>query len=321
MKTNKIYKNHKYEVVVPEISVVTPIYNRTKTIQRTIKSLENQTFKNFEYILVDDGSTDNIDEIILSYLENTSMPIIYMKKENGGVHTARNCAIKAARGEFIVFLDSDDELLVNSLHVFLETWKSIPKNEKHLYRGVVGQCVDQNNVRVGSRFPENINDVNWEEAVKLCDLTKGEHSTMMVASILKDNLWPEPNGITFVTEDIVWKKLQKEHKYKTYYINDIVRIYHRDTEESYSNSKIRNIQTVVNGQWNYGYRINNWDIYKKESKIKAIVIYGVFTEIARSQGKQYLSLSKISDIVFLLILKIPIKIIAKYYVQKKMKSD
>lgn len=78
------FKNEMWEKASPTISVVTPIYNRCSTIKRTIDSLRNQSFKNFEYILVDDGSTDDLDSTLLPIIEKLQFPVLYLKKENGG---------------------------------------------------------------------------------------------------------------------------------------------------------------------------------------------------------------------------------------------
>lgn len=66
------------------VSVITPIYNRSHTIKRTIESVRKQSFQNIEYILVDDGSTDELDAVLMPELEKLDIPVLYMKKDNGG---------------------------------------------------------------------------------------------------------------------------------------------------------------------------------------------------------------------------------------------
>ncbi|MCL6471333.1 MAG: glycosyltransferase [Firmicutes bacterium] len=87
------------------ISVIMPVYNREKFLSDAIKSILNQTYKNFELIIVNDGSTDNSEDIILSF---TDPRIKYIKQENGGVAAARNKGLDNAQGDFILFHDSDD---------------------------------------------------------------------------------------------------------------------------------------------------------------------------------------------------------------------
>lgn len=106
-----------------KITVLTPTYNRKDTLLRTIRSIENQVFSDWEYIIVNDGSTDSTDKVVEQFMQTTKHPVLYIKKENGGVHTARNLGFKNARGELLINLDSDDELVPEALKVFWDTWK------------------------------------------------------------------------------------------------------------------------------------------------------------------------------------------------------
>jgi glycosyltransferase involved in cell wall biosynthesis len=94
---------------MPKVSVIIPTYNRAWCIERAIKSVIVQSFKDWEMIVIDDGSSDNTSDIVSGYLSDSR--IHYFHKENGGVGTARNVGIRKAAAEFIVFLDSDDELI------------------------------------------------------------------------------------------------------------------------------------------------------------------------------------------------------------------
>lgn len=97
----------------PDISVIITTYNRANFIDRAIKSVLNQIYQDFEIIIVDDGSTDNTEEIIKGYKDKR---IIYIKhKKNQGISAARNTRIKKSRGEYIAFLDSDDEWVPEKL--------------------------------------------------------------------------------------------------------------------------------------------------------------------------------------------------------------
>lgn len=88
-------------------SVIVPIYNREKSIKKCVDSILRQSEKNFELILVDDGSTDNTFEICEKYKE-IDQRIVVIHKDNGGVSSARNVGIDVAKGKYIVFVDSDD---------------------------------------------------------------------------------------------------------------------------------------------------------------------------------------------------------------------
>lgn len=98
------------------ISVIIPLYNKEGYIERTLLSVLNQTYDDYEIVIVDDGSTDGSVEIVEKFLDSKKIRLI--KKENGGPSSARNCGVKEARGQWIVFLDADDLLLPYSLHQF-----------------------------------------------------------------------------------------------------------------------------------------------------------------------------------------------------------
>ena len=90
------------------ISIIIPCYNCASIIDETILSLENQKKKNFEVICVNDGSTDNTLDVLNNWKQNSALNITIINKENGGVSKARNVGISIAKGEYLLFLDSDD---------------------------------------------------------------------------------------------------------------------------------------------------------------------------------------------------------------------
>lgn len=108
------------------ISVVIPAYNREKTIERALMSVLRQTVLPYEIIVVDDGSVDSTAEIVRKIRGGNSLVRLLRLKRNRGAQAARNCGIKAAKGEWIAFLDSDDEFLEHSLEIYCETVRNNP---------------------------------------------------------------------------------------------------------------------------------------------------------------------------------------------------
>lgn len=104
----------------PMFTVIIPTYNRERFLKRTIDSILLQTFKNFELIIVDDGSTDNTEALIGTYKDNR---IIYVKKENGGQNSAINVGLQQAKGEYIAFCDSDDTWMPEKLEKHIEKYQ------------------------------------------------------------------------------------------------------------------------------------------------------------------------------------------------------
>lgn len=248
----------------PLFSVIVPAYNRASTIERTLLSIVNQSEKNWEIIIVNDGSTDDTDSVVLPFLEKETHPVIYIKKSNGGVHTARNTGVREARGFFYVEIDSDDELTPDALSLFKKAWDEIPDENKPEYREVVGLCIDEKGNVCGKKFPEGINSLAWNDALRACNDTHGEHLACSITSIRKANLFPEPEGVTFYNESILWGKLALE--YRSYYTNNIVRIYHTEGDDHLNTTldkteKKKTVQQCRNGLWECWYIIKHYDTY------------------------------------------------------------
>lgn len=105
------------------ISVIIPVYNAEKTISKCIDSVLCQTYQDFEILLINDGSPDNSEEVCLKYAESDER-VRYIKKENGGVSTARNRGINEAKGEYVSFIDSDDWIEPETLDVLFKSAKA-----------------------------------------------------------------------------------------------------------------------------------------------------------------------------------------------------
>lgn len=108
-----------------------PTYNRSAFIKKAIQSVINQTYSNWELIIIDDGSTDNTKEVIKPYLNDQR--IIYMYQQNQERSAARNNGVKVANGEYICFLDSDDYYLPNHLEIFYKEIVNTKNNKKTIF--------------------------------------------------------------------------------------------------------------------------------------------------------------------------------------------
>ena len=240
---------------IPFITVVTPVFNRRQTIVRTMESVKNQTFKDIEYIIVDDGSTEVVDDLVNTFMESVDFPVMFVKKTNGGVHTARNIGHQYARGKLTICIDSDDELLPNACETFYKVWFSIPENKRMNYWQIKAQCVDQNGKLVSALFPDNINEISNEKARKNFSMARGEQLSCRVTKVMRENQFPEIDGVTFVSENIRWIPLERE--YSSWGINDVLRIYHTEGNDHLSKwQKRKNEQEFKNLIWNTAYMLN-----------------------------------------------------------------
>jgi glycosyltransferase involved in cell wall biosynthesis len=146
----------------PEVSIILPTYNRADTIRRAIQSVVDQTFQDWELLVIDDGSTDRTTELDLE----VDPRITLIRQENQGVYVARNTGLRASRGRYIAFLDSDDEWLPHLLDLAIGFLKSSPEDqyvsleflrEDSSYRMIRGAIVDvylPTAKRIGSRALE-----------------------------------------------------------------------------------------------------------------------------------------------------------------------
>ncbi len=275
----------------PLFSVIVPAYNRASTVERTLLSIVNQSEGSWEIIIVNDGSTDDTENVVLPFLEKETHPVMYIRKSNGGVHTARNAGVKEARGFFYIEIDSDDELTPDALALFRKTWESIPDEEKPKYREMVGLCVDEKGEICGKRFPETINTLPWSDALKECNATQGEHLACSITQIRKNNLFPEPEGVTFYNECILWAKLAE--KYRSYYTNSVVRIYHTEGDDHLNTvldktEKKKTLQQCRNGLWECWCILTNYETYRPYFPYNPVLIrYLLMHRMLRMTGDSF----------------------------------
>ncbi len=136
----------------PILTVFTPAYNRAHTIGRTYESLCRQTCKDFEWLIIDDGSKDNTHDLVDQWkLQDNGFCIRYVYKENGGLHTGYNKAIELIETELCVCIDSDDFMPDNAVEKIIETWKNKSSND---VAGLIGLDYLLEGTPLGSNFPE-----------------------------------------------------------------------------------------------------------------------------------------------------------------------
>ena len=143
------------------ITVLTPTFNRASLLPRLYKSLCKQTYRDFEWLVIDDGSSDHTKEILDQFVEENKISIRYYYKTNGGKHTAINLGLDVAKGEIFFIADSDDVLLPDSLSIVNAKFTAI-MNDK-TFAGVCGLDVDFKGNIVGSGLPKSVIDSNSTE--------------------------------------------------------------------------------------------------------------------------------------------------------------
>lgn len=203
-----------------KITIFTPTYNRAYIIKQLYESLRKQTFHNFEWLVVDDGSSDNTEQLFerLQH-EDNKFPIFYYKKKNGGKCRAINTALDLAQGELFFIVDSDDYLTDNALEKIVEWEAKLPKNKK--YCGVAGNLGTGINETPNTLFSTEYYDGDLLDRYKNID---GERAFVFYTDIHKKYRYPEFAGENFMTEAVVYNRMAHDG-YKMRYYNDIIWIY------------------------------------------------------------------------------------------------
>lgn len=182
------------------VTVLTPTYNRGDLLINAYKSLIKQDNKNFVWMVIDDGSVDNTEEIIKRFIDEKKIDIVYLKKDNGGKHTALNYGIEQISTELTVILDSDDKLLsnaVSNIELYYEKYKN--------YDNVGILCF----LRCHSNGIPIVNLDNKEFVSNYIDYRirhnhPGDMAEVFFTEVLKKYPFPVFKNEKFISEDVVW---------------------------------------------------------------------------------------------------------------------
>jgi glycosyltransferase involved in cell wall biosynthesis len=204
-------------------TVSTPTFNRAESLARVYASLRAQTFRAFEWLVVDDGSTDDTAARVLEWQKAAPFRVRYFRQANQGKHCAYNRALERARGEFFTVLDSDDELVPTALERLLFHWQSIPESDRQRFSGVTCLCADTAGVIVGRRFPRDILDCRHYEAEARFGAI-GEKWGFHRTSVVRGFPFPEIAGERLCPDALVWNRIAA--KFLVRHVNEALRVYH-----------------------------------------------------------------------------------------------
>lgn len=211
----------------PTFTVFTATYNRAVTLPRVYDSLAHQEFRDFEWLVVDDGSTDGTGDLVRGWQRSAGFPIRYIYKPNGGKHTAWNVGLEHARGRFFLSLDSDDACTPDALQVFHDTWESIDPDRRGSFTGVCSLVMDTDGAVLGDRFPSDVFDTD-SSALRFRHHVAGEKWGFHRTDVVRHFRFPEEEGVRYVPESVVWGRIAD--KYQERFINRALRIYFYDAD-------------------------------------------------------------------------------------------
>lgn len=292
------------------LTVFTPLYNRINTLKRTYESLKRQTSKDFVWLIIDDGSTDNPYEIIKEWIKiNNGFEIKYVYKENGGMHTAHNTAYENIDTELNVCVDSDDYMPDNAVELIVNCWN---KNKNKGYAGIIAlDFADSTKKVIGKELPTD------KESTTLMGYYNnggfGDKKLIYRTDIIKQTPpYPVFNNEKYVA--LAYKYHLIDEKYELKILNECVCIVDYQMDGSSTNmyrQYVRNPKGFA--FWRKEQMKHSINI---KQKFKACIHYVSSSLIAKN--KHFV---KESPEKFLTVLSIPIGYILKVIVMKKSKSS
>ena len=200
------------------LTIFTPAYNRAYTIHKCYESLKRQSCKDFEWLIIDDGSTDNTKELVKKWIEETNdFKIRYIYQENQGMHGAHNTAYENIYTELNVCIDSDDYMPDDAVEKIKEAWKKVRDNKK--ISGLIGLDAYEVGRIIGDKLPENIKkdtlfDLSYNKGIT------GDKKLVYRTELTKRYPYPIYEGEKYV--GLAYKYYKLDQEYELSLMNEIL---------------------------------------------------------------------------------------------------
>lgn len=266
------------------VTVFTPTYNRANLLVNAYESLKKQTCKDFEWLIVDDGSIDNTREVVDGFIKENIVDIKYIHQENRGQYFAHNTAAEYADSQFFTFLDSDDVYTSDAVERLIFYSNQI--SDKDDFAGVAGLKADfKGNIRGGDVAYDILDCSIIEYRYKYC--YKGDKLECFKTPLIKETLFPVFKG-KYVPNALVWNRIGCMLKMR--YFNEIL-YYCEYAGDSMSLSIVKNRQSTPDAYLLYYSELSNYPIpvyYKIRSSINywrfAFYSHGSFGDKLKQMG-------------------------------------
>lgn len=293
------------------LTVFTPAYNRAHTIRRTYKSLCEQTCDDFEWLVIDDGSTDNTRQLVEGWIKENKIPIRYIYQQNQGMHGAHNTAYANITTELNTCIDSDDYMPKDAVRQIVTFWKSLSDTDRHKYAGIVGLDVREDGQIIGQDFPKWLKHTTTMGFYALG--IDGDKKLVYRTDVIKKYPpYPLFKGERYVGLD--YKYILIDLDYELLILNEPLVVVDYQLDGS-SSSMFK--QYWNNPQGFSFYRKEQMKIYKSyKMKFRACIHYVAMS--LRMRNDKFL---KESPYRMLTILAIPLGVVLYFYVKKKVKNN
>ena len=239
---------------MPKVSVIVPIYNVEKYLEKCINSLLSQTLEDIQIILVNDGSKDNSGNIAREYEKNNKNRIIYVEKENGGLSDARNYGLKYATGDFIAFLDSDDYIEKNAYEEMYN--KAIEENADYVECDFIWEF--PNKIRVDKQYPYK----NKKEMLSFVRVVAW--NKLIKRQLITDNNLEFPKGLRYEDVEFTYKLIPFVNKF-AYVDKPFIHYVQREGSiANVQNERTAEIFTVLDNVIEFYKKNNIYEEYRNE---------------------------------------------------------
>lgn len=188
-----------------KLTVFTPTYNRAYCLRQCYESLKKQTNKDFIWLIIDDGSTDNTKQLVAGWIREAAIDIHYHKQENQGMHGAHNTAYRLIDTELNICIDSDDYMPVEAVENIIYFWGKYG-NDK--VSGLVGLDADSNNKIIGTSLPEDIKTSTLFDLYKKHGV-KGDKKLVYRSELTKQFPYPVFKNEKYVGLDYKYYKIDQ----------------------------------------------------------------------------------------------------------------
>jgi glycosyltransferase involved in cell wall biosynthesis len=248
--------------MIYNITIYTPTYNRAYRLPDLYQSLLRQTNQNFKWLVLDDGSTDNTNELVQSWIEEKKIDISYCYHTNKGKQETLNVAHQIIKTELCMCMDSDDYLVDDAVEYILDNRNEI--NSENI-AGLVGLVKNRDGDLIGSRFPDNLNRIKNYESKKFG--IYGDKKHIYKTSIIKQYQYPEIQGEKFPAPGFIYRLIDEE--YDLIPTNKILSVAEY-LEDGISKNKITQLKNNPNAFRLYRLELIRLSLSKKD-KLKNII--------------------------------------------------
>ncbi len=211
----------------PTFTIFTPTYNRAHVLDRVYRSLVAQTFRDFEWLVIDNASTDGTDALVDAWVRDAEIRVRYLKNEaNIGRQGSWRRAIQEARGRLFTEMRSADSLVPHALERLKYHWDSIPDVERAHFSAVSALAVDEYGRLDGTPYPRDVLDAD-SISIRFRHKVRGDKFGFQRTDVLRSVPIPDlPGYAGYIPTRIVWRAIAR--RYKTRFVNEPLRVYWHD---------------------------------------------------------------------------------------------